>query len=198
MTKGLDEFPKVDPEIRARLNKTLEEKGIKELQDQLKVLDKEYYSKVDLENPHRLIRALEICIGTTKPYSSFLNKKRPTRPFKTITLGITADRKIIYDRINQRVDLMMDQGLVDEAKSLEKHKALNALQTVGYQEFFNYFKGDWPLDFAISEIKKNTRRFAKRQLTWFRKNESIVWVGHDVEIKEVVRLVENQLDPGIQ
>ncbi len=193
VTKGLDEFPAIDPTIRIGLNKTYREDGIVALQDQLTVLDKVYCSKVDMENPHRLIRALEVCIGTEKPYSSFLKKKNIKRPFNTITVGINAERNIIYDRINNRADLMISKGLLDEAKSLYNHKSLNALQTVGYKELFNYFEGKCTLDHAISEIKKNTRRFAKRQLTWFKKNTNTLWVAHDDDVVGIIDSIENKL-----
>lgn len=193
VTKGLDDFPKVDTKIRERLNKTLKEKGIIELQNQLKVLDKDYFSNMDIDNPHRLIRALEICLGTGKPFSTFLKRKDIKRPFKTITIGLKADREIIYNRINQRVDIMMEQGLLQEAKTVYLHKELNALQTVGYKELFKYIEGEWDLDFAVAEIKKNTRRFAKRQLTWYRKNENIIWFDYNEDQVEIV----NQLDKKI-
>jgi len=193
VTKGLDYFPSIDPKIRTELNTTLENKGIKVLQNQLKKLDPNYYKKVAIENPHRIIRALEICIGTGKPYSSFLNKDKANRPFKVITVGINADREIIYNRINQRVDSMVNKGLIPEAKALLKHKALNALQTVGYRELFNYFEGEWTLDFAISEIKKNTRRFSKRQLTWFKKNDNTIWVAFDDKTLDIIHKIENQV-----
>tara|TARA_R110000868_G_scaffold4211_15_gene26789 strand:+ start:27653 stop:28561 length:909 start_codon:yes stop_codon:yes gene_type:complete len=190
ITKGLDNFPDVNPEIRADLNKKIETEGIKGLQEQLKIVDPLYFNKVDIQNPHRLIRALEICIGTGKPYSSFLNKNKNKRPFRTITVGIEADRKVIYDRINRRVDLMMTEGLLEEVKSLIPHKELNALQTVGYKELFTYFEGEWPLDFAVSEIKKNTRRFAKRQLTWFRKAAHIIWSEFNSDQQIIINKIE--------
>ncbi|KGK31462.1 MULTISPECIES: tRNA (adenosine(37)-N6)-dimethylallyltransferase MiaA [Cellulophaga] len=193
VTKGLDHFPEVDAAIRPRLNQELATEGIAVLQNRLKELDPEYFNKVDIQNPHRLVRALEICIGTGKPYSSFLNKDKNKRPFKTITLGIEAEREMIYERINQRVDLMVDAGLIDEVKSLIEHKALNALQTVGYKELFNYFEGLWQLDFAISEIKKNTRRFAKRQLTWFRRATETIWVDFDEEITVIIDKIETEI-----
>ena len=191
ITKGLDNFPQVGSEIRENLNNILENDGIQTLQEQLKSLDIEYYNKVDIHNPHRLIRALEICIGTGKPYSSFLNLEKNKRPFKMISIGIDAEREIIYNRINQRVDLMIENGLIEEAKVLIKHKALNALQTVSYKELFNYFDGIWDLDFAISEIKKNTRRFAKRQLTWFRKTKSIIWVDYKDDVSLIIKKIED-------
>lgn len=186
ITNGLDDFPKVDDSIRVQLNKDFETKGIAYLQEQLKTLDIQSYNSIAIDNPHRVIRALEICIGTGKPYSSFLNKNKAKRDFKTITLGLTADREIIYNRINMRVDLMIQQGLVNEAKTLYPYKALNALNTVGYKELFNYFDGNWTLDFAISEIKKNTRRFAKRQLTWFRKDQPILWFDYEIPIEKII------------
>ncbi|WP_417443805.1 tRNA (adenosine(37)-N6)-dimethylallyltransferase MiaA [Joostella sp.] len=176
--EGLDNFPDVDPYIRKVLNKLLETEGIEALQQQLEELDPLHYKNTDIQNPHRIIRALEICIGTGKPYSSFLNQQKNNRSFKTIKIGLTADREIIYDRINQRVDIMMNNGLLKEAKAVYEHKELNALQTVGYKELFKYFDGDWTLEFAVSEIKKNTRRFAKRQLTWLRKDDTILWFDY--------------------
>ncbi|QCX00250.1 tRNA (adenosine(37)-N6)-dimethylallyltransferase MiaA [Aggregatimonas sangjinii] len=190
---GLDDFPEVDPEIRERLNQQLATTGLESLKKQLKQLDPHYYEKVDLKNPHRVLRALEVCIGSGQPYSSFLSKKTTPRRFNTITVGIAADRAVIYERINQRVDLMMKQGLLEEAKSLHRHANLNALQTVGYRELFAYFDGDCDLDFAISEIKKNTRRFAKRQLTWYRKQEDILWLDYDIDKNEVIALIEKKL-----
>ncbi|MEL0456770.1 tRNA (adenosine(37)-N6)-dimethylallyltransferase MiaA [Flavobacteriaceae bacterium SZ-1-7] len=175
---GLDDFPDVDSAIRKRLNNELKTKSLEHLQNQLKSLDLPSYQTIAIDNPHRVIRALEICIGTGKPYSSFLNKGKAKRPFKTISIGLTAERQTIYDRINKRVDIMMEQGLLNEVKSLLPFKNLNALNTVGYKELFNYLDGEWELDFAVSEIKKNTRRFAKRQLTWFKKNEDTLWFDY--------------------
>jgi tRNA dimethylallyltransferase len=194
LLKGLDGFPKIDAEIRSVLNKTLKSKGIEALQEQLKLLDYDYYTKVDLQNPHRLIRALEICIGTGKPYSSFLNKSQSKRSFQSVPLAIMAERKIIYDRIDQRVDAMMRHGLLKEAKSLYVHRELNALQTVGYKELFRYLNGDWDLETAVSEIKKNTRRFAKRQMTWFKRDPSIIWIDFETNIKEIITQIRKHLD----
>ncbi len=193
VTNGLDDFPKVDAEIRKNLNEELNTKGVEYLQKQLKQLDPEYFSKVDIHNPHRLIRALEICIGTNKPYSSFLKKDKKSRSFYSITVGIDADREVIYDRINKRVDIMMNQGLLSEAKDLYKHKTLNALQTVGYRELFSHFDEEFTLEFAVSEIKKNTRRFAKRQLTWFKRNEKTLWVNYDYKEAELFDLINKQI-----
>jgi tRNA dimethylallyltransferase len=186
VTKGLDHFPEVDSNIRQSLNSDLETKGLAQLQNQLKDLDFIAYNTIAIDNPHRVIRALEICIGTGEPYSSFLNKKKINRNFKTITVGLTAERETIYNRINQRVDLMMQNGLLDEVKSLIPYKDLNSLNTVGYKELFHYFNGDWTLDFATSEIKKNSRRFAKRQLTWFKKDKETLWYNFETPFEEIV------------
>ncbi len=188
--KGLDEFPAVPTEIREKLKDIFEEDGIEALQNQLKSLDPVYYDQVDIDNPHRLIRALEICIGTGKPYSSFLNQKSEARFFRSCIIGLEAERKIIYDRINKRVDRMIEEGLVQEAKVLQEHRELNALQTVGYKELFQYLDGHWSLDFAVSEIKKNTRRFAKRQLTWFKKREEVLWVDFQEDVGSIIEKIK--------
>lgn len=195
VTNGLDEFPKVDPEVRIQLNTLFEENGIEYLQQELQQHDPEYYGEVDVANPHRLIRALEICIGTGRPYSSFLKKKTVRRTFQTTTIGLTAPRETIYERINQRVELMMEEGLLEEARSLYKHRKLNALQTVGYKELFRFFDGQGTLEFAVEEIKKNTRRFAKRQLTWYRKKEHVLWVDYDSQPTEIInRLKKHSIE----
>ncbi|WP_306352509.1 tRNA (adenosine(37)-N6)-dimethylallyltransferase MiaA [Flavobacterium sp. '19STA2R22 D10 B1'] len=173
--KGFDDFPDVPTEVRAQIISDYESKGIEYLQSELQTLDPDHYAIVAQQNPQRLMRALEICIATGKPYSSFLNQKKNIRNFSSIKIGLDADRPIIYNRINQRVDIMLNQGLLEEAKALYPHKALNALQTVGYRELFSYFDTEISLEFAIEEIKKNTRRFSKRQLTWFKRDEDTQW-----------------------
>jgi len=193
VTQGLDQFPKVDASIRKNLNKKLEEKGLEHLQQQLKTLDLQSYNTIAIDNPHRVIRALEICIGTNTPYAAYLNKPKVKRHFKTVTIGLNADRDIIYTRINQRVDIMMENGLLKEVTSLVPYKDLNALNTVGYKELFKYLDGEWTLDFAISEIKKNTRRFAKRQLTWFRKNETINWFDYQEDVSNIIKGLEKHI-----
>ena len=190
---GLDDFPDVNPSIRKELTDQLEEKGIDFLQEKLKKLDSESYKSIAIENPQRLIRALEICIGTKKPYSSFKNKPKTERNFNSIKIGLTAERPILYDRINKRVDLMIDKGLLEEAKNLYEYRHLNALQTVGYKELFSYFNGDFTKEFAISEIKKNTRRFAKRQLTWFRKDEDILWFDFKTPTETIISEVKKRI-----
>ncbi|GAA3569260.1 tRNA (adenosine(37)-N6)-dimethylallyltransferase MiaA [Snuella lapsa] len=190
VTKGLDNFPKIDPQVRATLNKTLETEGLLQLQEQLKQLDPVSYNTIAIDNPHRVIRALEVCIGSGQAYSSFLNKGKTTRNFKTITVGLKADRTIIYERINKRVDMMMQQEQLEEVKGLMPYQDLNALNTVGYKELFNYLNGEWSLEFAISEMKKNTRRFAKRQLTWFKKNENTIWFDYLTDSKTIIESIE--------
>ena len=193
VTNGLDYFPDVDPKIRENLNKQLETNGLTSLQVKLKELDIEAYSTIAIDNPHRVVRALEICLGSNQPYSSFLNKEKPKRNFKVITIGLSADREIIYDRINQRVNIMIDEGLLEEAKSLIPYQHLNSLNTVGYKELFNYFNKKWTLEFAISEIKKNSRRFAKRQLTWFKKNKSIIWFDYKANFENIIDTIKKEL-----
>lgn len=197
--KGFDEFPEINPEVRSQVNSNYEKLGIEYLQEQLKNLDPDYYQKITsenpqtLQNPQRMMRFVEVCIGAQKPYSSFLNQKKNNRNFTSILIGLDADREVIYNRINQRVDIMMNQGLLEEAKTLYTNKELNALQTVGYRELFSYFDEEFTLPFAIDEIKKNTRRFSKRQLTWFKRNESTKWFDYDADRKEIIEYVENSL-----
>ena len=192
VTKGFDEFPDIDPGIRTQLNLELDTKGLEFLQEELKQLDPQSYSSIALKNPHRVIRALEICRGSGQPYSSFLNKTKQHRPFKTISIGLKADRPLIYERINTRVDQMLKHGLVEEARAVFMHRELNALNTVGYKELFNYFDAQWTLEFAISEIKKNTRRFAKRQLTWFQKDSDTHWFAYNSDLQPILDYI-NQL-----
>ena len=176
---GLDQLPH-DEEIRNELNSRLKEQGIESLQQQLKELDFEHYEKMDIQNPHRLIRALEVCLVSGQKYSSLRKNSRVNRPFNIIKLGLEAPRELIYDRINKRVDQMIDSGLLEEIQSLRNYKDLNALNTVGYKELFSFYEGDIEsLEDAVELIKMNTRRFAKRQLTWYRKDQDINWFKHD-------------------
>lgn len=191
--KGLDKFPEVDPEIRKGLKSKLAEQGIKLLQEQLKKLDLKTFQKIDIENHQRVIRALEICIGTGKPYSSFLTAKNTSRNFIPIKIGLKTERSIIYDRINKRVDLMMEHGLLNEAKKLFKYNHLNALQTVGYKELFSYIKNEISIETAIEEIKKNTRRFAKRQLTWLRKDEEVIWFNYNEDRNKIIEYIKEKI-----
>ena len=190
VVNGLDDFPEVDPVIRISLNKALKENGLKPLQDELEILDLKAYQTIAIDNPHRVIRAIEICRGTGKPYSSFLGKGKSQRNFKTISIGLTAERSIIYDRINERVDKMMENGLLEEVKVLLPKSNLNSLNTVGYKELFKYLSSEWEFDFAVSEIKKNTRRFAKRQLTWFKKNDDTLWFDYTTPTTEIIEKID--------
>lgn len=164
---GVDEFEEIAPEIRENLNQTYQTQGLAWLQEKLLELDPVYYQQVDLNNPQRLIRALEVCIHNGKPYSSFRTKEKKTRPFNTVPILINTEREVLYDRINRRVDQMMVNGLLEEVKHLYPHKQLNALNTVGYKELFDFLDHKNTLEEAVNLIKQNTRRYAKRQLTWF-------------------------------
>jgi tRNA dimethylallyltransferase len=194
--KGFDDFPEIPILIRETVSSQYQELGIDYLQQQLKNLDTAYYEKLKdenpqtLQNPQRMMRFVEVCLGTGKPYSSFLNQKQNERRFTPIVIGLEAERSVLYDRINQRVDLMIQVGLLDEAKTLFPNKDLNALQTVGYRELFDYFENKISLPEAIEEIKKNTRRFAKRQLTWFKRKENTVWFDFKTDTKEIIQYIE--------
>ena len=196
--KGFDKFPDIDSAIRSDINSNYEKLGIGYLQEKLAVLDPDYYSQLikenpqTIQNPQRMMRFVEVCIGSGKPYSSFLNQKQNSRKFTTILIGIEAERKTIYNRINQRVEIMMEEGLLAEAKKLHQNKELNALQTVGYRELFTYFDGDFTLAFAIEEIKKNTRRFSKRQLTWFKKNEKTKWFDFETPFEKIINYINSK------
>ena len=184
---GLDHFPEVDPAFREQLNNQLEHDGIEALATRLKDIDPAYHQKVDLGNPHRLIRALEICLSSGLPYSSFLgNKKAPTF-FKSQKIILQWDRSILYERINKRVDQMVAAGLEAEAQSLYPNKDLNALQTVGYREWFTHFDGIFDRTTTLEEIKKNTRRYAKRQTTWFKRYQDALLVPGGSSVKDVLK-----------
>ncbi len=193
ITKGLDSFPEVSQDAKKSIQELFDKGGIESLQQELEILDPEYYKTVDTFNTHRVMRALEVCISSGKPYSSFITKTSKKRNFRIIKIGITADRQIIYDRINQRVDIMVSEGLLDEVERLHPYKSLNALNTVGYKEIFRYLEKEWEWDFAISEIKKNTRRFAKRQLTWFRKDQEIKWFDYQYDVNQIVSSIKKSL-----
>jgi tRNA dimethylallyltransferase len=197
--KGFDDIPEIDKSIRDAVMSEFDINGIGYLQEYLKKLDPNYYSELTqknpqtLLNPQRMMRFVEVCIGTGKPYSSFINQKKNQRSFTPILIGLEAKREIIYNRINQRVDIMMNEGLLAEAKKVYPQKELNALQTVGYKELFSYFDNEIALEFAIEEIKKNTRRFAKRQLTWFKRNPETKWFEYDVNKEEIVEFINNKI-----
>ncbi len=188
--RGLDEFPEVSPEVKELVRSKYQKSGLEYLRKELQKRDPLYFETVDKDNPQRMMRALEVCKSSGRPYSSFLGGTRE-RNFTPILIGLEADRKLLYERINQRVDLMLANGLVEEARTLISHRDRNALQTVGYRELFSYFSGDFSYDFAVSEVKKNTRRFAKRQLTWFRRNPNIKWFDFKADVREIVSYIDS-------
>ncbi len=188
--KGFDDFPEIEASVRDEVTSNYEKLGIEYLQTELEKRDPKYFEVVAKENPQRMMRALEVCIGSGKPYSSFLNQKKNTRNFTPILIGLEAERSIIYNRINQRVDSMIAEGLLAEAENLFPYKDLNALQTVGYRELFQYLEAEISLPFAIEEIKKNTRRFAKRQLTWFKRNENTKWFDYLTDRQKIIEFIK--------
>lgn len=192
VTEGLDVLPSADPEIRESLQELFETQGIEALQIKLEDVDPEYYKKVDIQNPVRLIRALEVFYATGKPISTFHIRETPERPFKSIKICLEIERETLYNIINNRVDKMIDNGLLKEAENLFPLRHLNALQTVGYSEFFDYLENTTDLKTAIEKIKQNTRNYAKRQMTWFRKDKEFVWVKAD-NYEKIQSIVEAQL-----
>ena len=190
IVNGIDKFPKIKLGVRELLNEKHNSRGILFLKNKLKELDPEYYDIVDVNNHRRLIRALEVCISTGKPYSSFLNKKNKKYDFENINFCIKVDRELLYKKINYRVDKMISDGLIKEAKTLFKFKDLNSLNTVGYKELFEYFKGNLTKSQAIEKIKQNTRRYAKRQMTWL-KNKNSIWIENNIKIDEIKRFINS-------
>ncbi len=190
LCNGIDDFPTPDAELRQSLLEQLKNDGIESLRAQLKLLDPEYYNSVDLKNPQRVLKGLEVCLQTGKTYTSFLTNPNKKRPFQIIKIGLNRDRDELYNRINLRVDEMIQQGLLDEAKQLYSLKHLNALNTVGYRELFDYFDGKHNLETAIELIKRNSRRYAKRQLTWWARDNEIKWFHPEQEDEIVLFLKE--------
>ena len=176
---GIDDIPTIDDATRDLMKKRLEEEGLEKLCEELKILDPEYYDIVDRQNPRRVVHALEICTMTGKTYTSFRKREKRERPFEIIKIGLNRPREELYERINKRVDQMMADGLLDEVRSLYPQRSLNALNTVGYKELFDYLDGRWPLEEAVERIKGNTRRYARKQLTWYKKDEQIRWFHPD-------------------
>ena len=176
---GIDDIPSVDVEVRETLRERLMNGGIDELRNELRLLDPEYYYSADTRNPKRVVHALEVCYTTGRPYSSFLTKERKQRPFHIVKIGLKRERQELFERINNRVDAMMDAGLLDEARRLYPFRHENALNTVGYKELFRYLDGEWELPFAVEKIKKNTRDYAKKQMTWFAHDNEIQWFHPD-------------------
>ena len=191
---GLDEIPAIDENIRNSLYSDMDSLGIKVLQEKLELLDPNSYDNIEIDNPRRLIRALEVTIGLGKPYSSFLKKTKKNRNFNVITIGLNQDRAELYEKINARVDNMIKDGLIDEVKGLLELKNLKTLNTIGYSEVFKYIDGVYSKDECINEIKKNTRRYAKRQLTWFKSIENVKWVSPNYDLKDVLNHIERLIN----
>ena len=179
--KGIDDIPTVTPEIREAIYQQFAQEGLAPILEELKAADPKHYEEVDRQNYKRVIHAVEICRMTGKPYSSFRTHTIKSRPFRIIKIGLTRDREELYDRINRRVDQMMEEGLLEEARRVYPYRALNALNTVGYKELFNYLSGEWTLDVAIEKIKRNSRVYARKQMTWFKHDPAIQWFHPDEE-----------------
>lgn len=192
LCKGIDDIPTVDAETRALMLERYEAEGLEALCAELKLLDPEYYRIVDLKNPKRVIHALEICYMTGKTYTSFRTRTQKERPFRILRVGLTRDREELYDRINRRVDAMMDEGLLEEARSVYPFRHLNSLNTVGYKELFKYLDGEWTLDFAVEKIKQNSRIYSRKQMTWFRRDTDIAWF-HPEPQTEIIQYIRQQL-----
>ena len=190
---GIDELPTVSQEIRTNLMKRFEVEGLDPIREDLKRLDPQHYNEVDLNNYKRVIHALEICLMTGRPYSELRTNTKKTRPFRIIKIGLTRDREELCDRINARVDQMMRDGLLEEARHVYPYKHLNSLNTVGYKEMLNYLDGEWPLDFAIEKIKRNSRVYARKQMTWFKRDKEINWF-HPDNIEGILTFLDEQLN----
>ena len=188
---GIDDIPTIDDETRATMKRRLKEEGLDRLCAELQRLDPEYYAIVDRQNPKRVVHALEICTMTGQTYTSFRKREKKDRPFRIIKIGLNRPREELYTRINARVDRMMNDGLLNEARKMYNKRELNALNTVGYKELFEYFDGRWPLEEAVERIKGNTRRYARKQLTWYKKDEQIRWFHPDQE-KEIIDYISSQ------
>ena len=190
---GIDDIPTVDDQTRETLKQRLKEEGLEALVEQLKELDPEYYAIVDRQNPRRVVHGLEICLMTGRTYTSFRKREKNERPFRIVKIGLNRPREELYDRINQRVDQMMQQGLLEEAKALYPMRQMNALNTVGYKELFDYLDGRWPLEEAVERIKGNTRRYARKQLTWYKKDPQIRWF-HPDEKEQIISYISQDYE----
>ncbi len=192
---GIDDLPTVDPLIRDQLLRQYHREGIGSLRELVRQLDPEYYRTVDPDNPKRLLHALEICMMTGKPYSSFLKREKKQRSFRILKCGLNMDRKSLYEQINRRVDEMVAAGLEEEARGLFPFRSLNALNTVGYREWFSFFDGACTREETIAQIKSNTRRYARKQLTWFRRDQAITWF-HPDETEKLITFIEKEIKPA--
>ena len=190
--QGIDDIPTVDDETRLRMKERYEKEGLEPLAAELRLLDPEYYAICDVKNPKRVVHALEICYMTGKTYTSFRVKTKKERPFRIVKIGLTREREELYDRINRRVDLMVEEGLLDEARKVLPYRHCNSLNTVGYKELFKYFDGEWSLELALEKIKRNSRVYSRKQMTWFKKDEETNWF-HPDQIEEIKTFIQNQL-----
>ena len=190
--RGIDEFPTVTTSVRNKVLNQYREMGLENLRGDLKNIDPDYYQSVDLNNPGRIMKALEIYLMTGRPYSTFLSKPQKNRPFSILKIGLNIDRKLLYSRIDRRVDRMISAGLVDEARTVYRFKGTNALNTVGYKELFRYLEGALTLEEAIILIKRNSRRYARRQITWFRKYPDITWFSPD-EQEQIIEYINTRI-----
>ena len=177
LCKGIDDVPTIDEKLRQEIYALYEHEGLEPIRSQLRMLDPDFYNEVDLKNYKRVIHALEVCLMTGKPYSSFRTNTKKQRPFNIIKIGLMRNREELYERINQRVDKMMEEGLLNEARTYYPQRHLNSLNTVGYKELFKYLDGEWSLDFAIEKIKQNTRIYSRKQMTWFKRDKEIHWIN---------------------
>ena len=193
VAEGLNDLPEANAENQEKLQKIWDEEGLEKLQQILENLDEEYYKVVHKENPRRLLRAIDVIWQTGRKYSEIIAEPKHKRNFRVVRIGIKAPREIMYARINQRVDKMLENGLLEEVKNLTTYKNLVPLQTVGYTEIFRYLEGAWDLDFAVEEIKKNSRRYAKRQETWNKKVENVTWLNYDYSAEDLKYVLENQI-----
>lgn len=196
VVKGIDDIPTVPDDIRAEMKQRLESEGLEALGDELKRLDPEYHAIVDLKNPRRVLHALEICHSTGRTYTSFRVRACKPRPFNIIKIGLNIPRPRLFERINGRVDKMIAEGLVDEARELYPQRGLTALNTVGYNEMFKYFDGEMTLPVAIERMKKNTRVYAKKQLTWYKRDEEMTWFGPD-DFDSIVEYIKSKSVPAV-
>lgn len=197
LCNGIDDVPTIDEGLRKEVYQLYEEEGLEPIRAQLKMLDPEFYNEVDLKNYKRVIHALEVCLMTGKPYSSFRTKTKKVRPFEIIKIGLMREREELYTRINQRVDDMMEQGLLDEVRRFYPQRHLNSLNTVGYKELFQYLDGEWTLDFAIEKIKQNSRIYSRKQMTWFKRDTDIHWINlTNVNEEDAIGEIVNKVGLG--
>lgn len=190
--KGIDDIPTIDSDTRELMLKRYEKEGLEALCAELKLLDPEYYAQVDVKNPKRVIHALEICYMTGKTYTSFRTRSQKKRPFNILKIGLRREREELYERINRRVDLMMEEGLLEEAKRVYPYRSLNSLNTVGYKELFKFLDGEWELPFAIEKVKQNSRIYSRKQMTWFKRDADITWFHPDQET-EIMEYISRQI-----